>query len=58
MPKSSNYTEEQLQRAVDTYKSNSKLKIMSLLQEFKVSYVTLYGRINGKKSRTMRVSLN
>ncbi|EDN07049.1 predicted protein [Histoplasma mississippiense (nom. inval.)] len=58
MSKSSNYTEEQLQRAVDVYKSNSKLKITSLSPEFKVPYATLYGRINGKKSRTMRVPLN
>ncbi|EDN06668.1 predicted protein [Histoplasma mississippiense (nom. inval.)] len=58
MLKSSNYTEEQLQRAVDAYKSNSKLKITSLSREFKVPYATLYGRINGKKSRTMRVPLN
>ncbi|KMW66471.1 hypothetical protein BDDG_11559 [Blastomyces dermatitidis ATCC 18188] len=58
MPKSSNYIEEQLQRAVDAYKSNSKLKITSLSREFKVLYATLYGRINGKKSRTMRVPLN
>ncbi|EDN02527.1 predicted protein [Histoplasma mississippiense (nom. inval.)] len=58
MPKSSNYTEEQLQRAVDAYKSNSKLKITSLSREFKVPYATLYRRINGKKSRTMRVPLN
>ncbi|OAS99298.1 uncharacterized protein BDCG_16060 [Blastomyces dermatitidis ER-3] len=58
MSKSSNYTEKQLQRAVDTYKSNLKLKITSLSQEFKVSYIILYERINEKKSRTMRVPLN
>ncbi|EDN11131.1 predicted protein [Histoplasma mississippiense (nom. inval.)] len=58
MSKSSSYTEEQLQRAVDVYKNNSKLKISSLLQEFKVPYAILYERINRKKSRTMRVPLN
>ncbi|OAT02919.1 uncharacterized protein BDCG_17832 [Blastomyces dermatitidis ER-3] len=42
MSKSSNYTEKQLQRAVDAYKSNSKLKITSLSREFKVSYATLF----------------
>ncbi|EDN04290.1 predicted protein [Histoplasma mississippiense (nom. inval.)] len=58
MPKSSNYTEEQLQNAIDTFRKNPTLKITSLSQEFKVPYAIVYERLNGKKSRTMRVPLN
>ncbi|QSS50699.1 hypothetical protein I7I53_11483 [Histoplasma capsulatum var. duboisii H88] len=58
MSKSSKYTKDQLQKAVDMLKSNPKLKITKMAREFGVPYTTLIGQINRRKSRTMRVPIN
>ncbi|EDN07965.1 predicted protein [Histoplasma mississippiense (nom. inval.)] len=56
MPKSSKYTEDQLQKAIDTLKLNPKLKITNVAREFEIP--TLVGWIKGRKSRTTRIPIN